>query len=62
VLALLGARFLMRGGGADRGVKRNIAQVVTGGARLDIAAALALSARAGAAAAAPARDLVEGVG
>ena len=62
MFALLGARFLVWGGSADGGVKGNVAQVVTGRARLDIAAAFAFGTRAGAASAAPARDLIEGVG
>lgn len=62
MFALLSAGFLVGGGSADGGVKGDIAQIVAGRARLDIAATLALGTRAGAAPAAAARDLVKRVG
>jgi hypothetical protein len=62
VLALFGARFLVGCGGAQRGIKGNIAEVIAGRARLNIAAAFALSARARAAATAAPRDLIQRVG
>ena len=59
-LALLGAPFLMGRGGADSGVECNIAGFSVGGSRLNVAAAFALRAGAGAAASPAAGEPVDG--